>query len=168
MLVHYFQRVAPLILAAAAIPAWAHPGVQLGSVSPQYRPTAGSQYPEPVSMQSYDFEVQPETGRARVVIWYTYPNQPTYGLDGGPGPEPTKAQIPGLRYDQATQSVVYEQDGKRTVCAQVREEQTLFWKTLRAEPTGACFVQAEHSVNKVDTGWNILNIPSLDTFFELR
>jgi hypothetical protein len=44
-------------------------------VSPAYFPTAGNEAPQPAAMRSFSFEVEPETGRARVVVEYTYPDQ---------------------------------------------------------------------------------------------
>src|SRR5262245_56963389 len=88
-------------VAVAVAPAsWGNQETRIGSVPPQYTPTAGTEEPEPVSVQNYSFEVQPDTGRARVVVEYTYPDQAALGREGGIGPLPTKAQLPGLRYDR--------------------------------------------------------------------
>ena len=35
--------------------------------------------PERVSMEDFRFEVNKETGRARVVVDYTYPDMPAFG-----------------------------------------------------------------------------------------
>src|SRR5262249_34953340 len=48
----------------------------------------------PVSVQSYSFEVQPETGQVRVAVEYTYPDPLAFGQEGGIGPLPAKASFP--------------------------------------------------------------------------
>lgn len=160
------------IAAAIGSSSWAatgaETGVRIASVAPEYRPTAGPEIPEPVSMQAYSFEVQPATGRARVVIDYTYPDQAVFGSDGGAGPEPTMAQIPGLKYDAAAKAVVYDADGKRTVCATVHNRTFLFWKGLDVVPTGACAVTSRLIEHEADNGWSISRSPTVDTFLEVR
>ena len=156
--------IAPLTLAATG----AETGVRIASVAPEYRPTAGSEMPEPVSVQRYSFEVEPATGRARIVIDYTYPDQPAFGIDGGAGPEPTMAQIPGLKYDAAAKAVVYDSAGKRTVCAMVRGRKVLFAKSLAVIPTGACTVTSRLVEHVADNAWSTSRVPRVDTFFEVR
>ena len=62
------------------------------------QPTTGSELPEPVSMAGFSFQINQRTGRARIVVEYTYPDQPIFGIDGGAGPKPTYIQLPGLTY----------------------------------------------------------------------
>ena len=164
----YFVPLAVAVIAGMAAPSWAESQVKIASVAPEYRPTAGPEMPEPVSMQSYSFEVEPQTGRARVVIDYTYPDQAAYGMDGGAGPEPTMAQLPGLRYDAAAKAVVYETGGKSTVCATVRDQKSFFRKSLAVTPTGACAVTSRLVEHMADNGWSISHFPTVDTFFEAR
>jgi hypothetical protein len=123
---------------------------------------------EPVSMQRYSFEVEPATGRARIVIDYNYPDKAAFGLDGGAGPEPTMAQIPGLKYDAAAKAVVYDTGGKRTVCATVRNRTFLFRKNLDVIPTGACAVTSRLVEHLTDNGWSIGRVPTVDSFLEVR
>ena len=166
-----FPRVVPLavaIVAGMAAPSWAESQVKIASVAPEYRPTAGPGMPEPVSMQRYSFEVEPQTGRARVVIDYTYPDQAAFGMDGGAGPEPTLAQLPGLKYDAAAKTVIYETDGKRTVCATVRDRKSLLRRGLAVTLTGACAVTSRLVEHMEDNGWSISQFPTVDTFFEVR
>jgi hypothetical protein len=165
------QLVIPVAVgmaAAIAPPARAETGMKIASVPPEYRPTAGPEMPEPVSMQRYSFEVEPATGRARIVIDYTYPDQAAFGLDGGAGPEPTMAQIPGLKYDAAAKAVVYDTAGKRTVCAMVRDRNFLFRKDLAVTATGACTVTSRLVEHVADNSWSISRVPTVDTFFEVR
>ena len=42
--------------------------LKIASVPPEYTPTAGPGLPKPVCMQSFYFEVEKETGRARVLV----------------------------------------------------------------------------------------------------
>jgi hypothetical protein len=163
-----FVPFAVVVFVGMAAPSWAESQVKIASVAPEYRPTAGAEMPEPVSMQSYSFEVEPETGRARVVIDYTYPDQAAFGLDGGIGPEQTMAQIPGLKYDASSKAVVYDTGGKRTVCAMVRDRKFLFRKSLAVTPTGTCAVTSRLDDHVEDTGWSLRHHPSVDTFFEVR
>jgi hypothetical protein len=163
-----FVPFAVVMIAGMAAPSGAESQVKIASVAPEYRPTAGPEVPEPVSMQSYSFEVEPETGRARVVIDYTYPDQAAFGMDGGAGPDPTLAQLPGLKYDAAAKAVVYETGGKRTVCAMVRDRKFLFRRSLAVTPTGACAVIARLDEQVADNGWSIRRYPAIDTFFEVR
>jgi len=159
--------VALFMAATLAIPMSAETKMKIASVGPQYTPKAGSQLPEPVSMRGYFFEVEKETGRARVVIDYTYPNQAAYGFDGGAGPQPTMAQIPGLRYDPASKAVLYDAAGRSVVCATVRDQKVLFWSRSSIVPTGACKINSQPMDQVADTGWNIRRFRTIDTFFEV-
>jgi len=156
-----------LIVTTLAIPMLAETKMKIASVGPQYTPKAGSQLPEPVSMRGYFFEVEKETGRARVVIDYTYPNQAAYGFDGGAGPQPTMAQIPGLRYDAASKAVRYDTEGRSVVCATVRDHRILFWSRSSIVPTGACKISSQPMDQADDTGWSIRRFRTIDTFFEV-
>jgi hypothetical protein len=164
-------RNATIIAAAAAstvISAGAMTKVKLDSISPDYRPTAGVEMPEPVSMQGFTFEVSKETQRARVVVDYTYPDQVAFGADGGHGPEPTIVQVPGLKYDPESNAVVYDTGGAKTVCATVHQRKFLFWKTVSVAPTGSCVVTSALTDHTRDNGWSISHIRTIDTYLEVR
>jgi len=164
----HYLTFAAAIAAGLAAPTWAESQVKIASVAPEYRPSTGPEMPEPVSMQSYSFEVQPQTGRARIVIDYTYPDQPNFGMGGGAGPQPTMAQLPGLKYDASAKAVVYETGGGRTVCATVRDHKSFFRRELAVTPTGACDVISRLVEHNEDNGWSISKIATVDTFFEVR
>jgi len=171
MFAQQFPRFVPfvvVVIAGMAAPSWAESQIRIASVAPEYRPTAGPEMPEPVSMQSYSFQVEPLTRRARVVIDYTYPDQAAFGMDGGAAPQPTMAQLPGLKYDATSKTVVYEAGGKRTVCATVRDHKSFFRKSLAVRPTGACAVTSRLVEHMADNGWSISQFPTVDTFFEVR
>src|SRR5262245_3919694 len=99
------------LMLALPAPAPASTRMKIDTVPPEYTPTAGAELPEPVSMETFYFEVNKEMSRARVVVEYTYPDEPVYGLDGGLGPRPTFAQLPGLTYDPSAHAVVYDEGG---------------------------------------------------------
>src|SRR6185295_9622806 len=93
---------------ALSLPAVAATNIRLGSVPSEYTPTAGPSLPEPVSMVDFRFEINIQTGRTRVVVDYSYPDGAIYGSDGGSGPQPTMAQLPGLQYDPSVNAVIYD------------------------------------------------------------
>jgi len=117
-------------------------------------------------MQSFSFEVEKETGRAKVVVEYTYPDQAVFGLDGGLGPGPTLTQISGLSYDRAAHVIAYDAHGKRVTCATVSNHKLLFWRHVSVRPTGACTVSSQLTSYAEDSGWSIHRFRALDTFFE--
>src|SRR5262249_27624788 len=155
-----------VLILAAAIPSLGRSQIKLASVPSEYIPIAASELPEPVSMPSFSFEVNEKTGRARIFVEYTYPDQPTFGIDGGAGPKPTYVQLPGLTYDQNTQTVVYESGNARIICANIRKGRLLFWQRTIMEPTGACVVSARVVDHAEDEGWTIRRFRALDTFFD--
>ena len=145
-----------------------HTKFKVDAVPSQYTPTAGAEYPEPVSMAEYRFEVNVETNRARVVIDYTYPDQQIFASDGGTGPRPTKAQIPGLEYDPDSKAVVYRADGGTTVCGNLETRKGFFRTKTVIKPSGSCVITSELVQTSVDDGFNIRRFRVLETYFELR
>ncbi len=162
----FTARILPLLLVTVwAVPASAVTKTRIASVGLEYKPTAGPQIPEPVFMRGFAFEIERETGQARVVIDYTYPSQPAYGFDGGAGPAPTMAQIPGLRYDAGSRSILYEDSGRSVVCATVTDRKVFFWNRTAIVLTGACRVSSEPIYRPA--AWNVPQSRTLDTFFEV-
>ncbi len=142
--------------------------VKIDSVPDEYMPTTMTAL-QPVSMQDFHFEVEPETLRARIVVDYTYPNENMLGPDDSKGgPPETKAELPGLTYDTTNHAIVYEANGNRTVCAQADEHKGLFGKHFTIKNTGACTVTAKEANQAVDDGWKIHHGRALDTYFEVR
>jgi hypothetical protein len=124
---------------------------------------------EPVSMRDFHFEVDEETARARVVVEYTYPDELVYGPDdAGRGPRPTVVQITGLHYPPLTGTVMYEGDGKRTVCASVVERKGIFGRRFSTRNTGSCIVTSEDAEHREDDGWSIRQYRAIDTYFEVH
>ncbi len=160
---------APILAAALTISSWASdPGVKIASVPAEFTPAADTQLRDPVSVQRFSFEVERETGRARIVVDYMYPDRSTQLIGDGSGPRPTIAQIPGLKYDVAAGTVVYEEGEKKVICAEVRDRRFLFWKRVDVEPTGACVVTSRVTHRSDNDGWSIRQVPTLDTYLELR
>jgi hypothetical protein len=158
-----------LALLAAATQASANTVAKIDSIPYEYTLVNSITNREPVSVSSYHFEVEPETGRARVVVEYTYPDQMMYGGDDPlRGPQPSFTQIPGLRYDPAAHAVIYDEGGTKAVCANVTERRSLFGQHRRVTNTGECSVTAVPSIHTVDTGWALIRVRALDTFLEVR
>ena len=154
---------------ALPISASANSVVKIDTVAAEYEPINSPTNREPVSLSSFHFEINEETGRARVVADYTYPDLLIYGPnDPTRGPQSTIAQIPGLSYDGATHQIVYDANGARTVCATVEQRRGLFGQRTKIKNTGACFVTARVSEHAEDDGWNIHRFRAIDTYFEVR
>lgn len=160
--------IAATLAASTAISADCATRVKLDSISPEYPPTAGVEMPEPVSMQSFAFEINKQTQRARIVVDYTYPDQLAFGAEGGRGPEPTIVQLPGLKYDSESNAVVYDTDGRKTVCATVRQRKFLFWKSVSVAATGSCVVTSALTDHTDDNGWSISHVRTIDTYLEIH
>jgi hypothetical protein len=160
---------AVLVATALAVPAFADSRVKIDTVPSEYAPINSPTNREPVSMAGYHFEVNEETGRARVVVDYTYPDELIYGPnDDAGGPQSTFAQLPGLKYDAAAHEVVYDSHGTRDVCATVHERRGLFGRHLTVKSTGACTVFAVVANHAEDDGWSIHRFRALDAYFEAR
>ena len=157
-----------LMISKMAIASPVFTRIKLDTVPDIYRPTDTSMK-EPVYMQDFRFEVNQETIRARIVVDYTYPDQMIFGRDDDEGgPQPTIIQIPGLKYLPKAQTVVYEANGKQTVCARVEERRGLFGRHLHIRKTGLCTVTSEHAKHAEDDGWEIKRFTAIDTYFEGR
>ena len=165
---HSFS-VAALAALALAIPVSANSRIKIDTVPSEYAPINSPANREPVSMSSYHFEVNEETGRARVVVDYTYPDQMIYGPnDDAGGPRPTIVQLPGLTYDATAHAVVYDSKGTNAVCATVNEKPGLFGHHLKVKNTGACTVTTVVADHAEDTGWDIHRFRAIDTYFEVH
>ncbi len=142
--------------------------IKIATVPDEYMPTNVTMR-EPVSLQEFHFEVNTETKRARVFVGYTYPDEVINDRDDdNGGPAPTVEQIPGLDYDAAAHEVVYQANGRRTVCADVQEHKGFFGEHLKIKNTGACTVTAQDVKHAEDDGWAIQRFRAIDTYFEVR
>lgn len=154
---------------ALGVPVFASSRIKIDTVPSDYTPINSPTSREPVSMSSYHFEVNEETGRARLVVEYTYPDQLIYGRDDDAlGPPSTIVQLPGLTYDAAARAVVYESNGARDVCATVDVRDGLFGHRLKVKNTGDCVVSAVVANHAEDDGWSIHHFQALDTYLEVH
>lgn len=120
---------------------------------------------QPVSIQTFRFEVDPPTHRVRIVVDYTYPNENMLGKDDSQGgPQHTTAEVPGLGYDAESHTIVYQTNGTRTVCAQGEEH----GKHIKVKNTGACTITAQEANHTQDDGWKVHPGNMLDTYFEVH
>jgi hypothetical protein len=142
--------------------------IRIDAVPSEYTPTAGPEYPEPVSMADYTFQVNTETKRVRIVVRYTYLDQQIFASDGGVGPRPTKAQIPGLKYDSESKTVIYRANGRTTSCGNLETRKTLLRTRQVVKPTGQCVISSELTDSFVDDGFRIHRFRLLETYFEVR
>ena len=142
--------------------------IKIATVPDEYTPTS-TPTRQPVSMEDFRFEVNQETARARVVVNYTYADQNIYRPnDDNGGPEPTIAQIPGLKYLPQSHAVVYEAAGKQTICADVQQKKGLLGARIHIKSTGLCTVIAERAKHADDDGWQIRRFTAIDTYFEVH
>ena len=165
----HFIIITVFVAMSSAIPVSANSRIKIDTVPSEYAPINSPTNREPVSLSSYHFEVEPETGRARVVVEYTYPDQMTFGPDDDSGgPAPTIVQLPGLRYDAGAHAVVYDSNGTKSLCATVDDRSSLFGHHLKVKNTGACTVSVVAASHTEDTGWNLRRFRALDTYLEIR
>jgi len=142
--------------------------IKIDTVPDRYMPTNHT-VAEPVSIQGFHFDVNEQTVRARVVVEYTYPDEIVYEKDDDQrGPRSAVARIPGLKYDPASHAVVYEDHGKRAVCAYVKESTGMLRHHLRVENTGSCVVTTAVAKHAVDDGWDVHHSTGIDTYFEVH
>ena len=143
--------------------------IKIDAVPLEYTPMNSPTNHEPVSLSGFHFEINQGTGRARVVADYTYTDQMIYGPnDDARGPRSTIAQIPGLTYDAATHTVVYDSNDRKTVCATVREKSGLLGRHVEIKNTGACTVSTEPAEHAEDDGWSIRRFRTLDIYLNVR
>jgi len=162
------SAVLVLVLSGMAAGGTAPMRIKIATVPDEYTPTS-TLTREPVSMEDFRFEVNPETARARVVVNYTYADQNIYGPDDdNGGPVPTIVQIPGLKYLPQAHAVIYEAAGKQTVCADVQQRKGLLGVRLHVKNTGLCTVIAERAKHAEDDGWEIRRFTAIDTYFEVH
>ncbi|HEY1801248.1 MAG TPA: TolC family protein [Terriglobales bacterium] len=139
--------------------------IQIDSVPDEYM-SSNMSVSQPVSLQTFRFEVNSQTRRVRIVVNYTYPNENMLSKgDSRGGPQRTIAKVPGLEYDAESHTIVYQAQSARTVCAQVEEHNDNYIKVTN---TGACTVIAKDANHAEDDGWKIQHSHALDTYFEIQ
>jgi hypothetical protein len=157
-----------LFILLLAVPVCAGTKVKIATVPDEFTPYAGAGLPQPVSMSGYYFEVNKETGRARVVVQYTYRDQAVLEGYDAHQPDPTYAQIAGLVYDPSAHAVLYAHDGQKTICATVEERRTRGVANPKVKATGSCTITAARAEHIQDDGWKARRIRVIDVYFEVR
>lgn len=76
-----------------------------------------------------------------------------------------RAIVPGLRYDNLSKSVVFENDGKRVVCATVNEIGWWLFKQNQVTSTGQCELSHRYIKSPVDNGFTIDHIEHFEVHF---
>jgi hypothetical protein len=132
--------------APAANPAKASGAVKIDKIAARYE------------LQSFSFEVNPETGGAEIRLEYDYPLARIAGDDTDEAPGPKLAAVPGLTYDPSARAIVYDDGATRTTCA------TASGVSLRMKRTGACIVATRRAGNNESGSRS----NTLDTWFEVR
>jgi hypothetical protein len=132
--------------APAASPVKAAGAVKIDNIAARYE------------LQSFSFEVSPETGSAEIRLEYDYPLARIAGNDTERAPETKVVTIPGLSYDESAHAVVFDDGATRTTCATESRHK------LHMKRTGACIV-ATHRAGNDESG---SGLNSLDTWFEVR
>lgn len=116
----------------------------------------------PISAQeaskSKRFGINPELGRAWVEI-DIYRDQPE-------STDTHRVAVPGLSYDKEAAQVVYSEEGKSVVCANVREVGSFIFKHQRIEPTGDCELTRKYVKVPVDDGFGIDVIEHFEVHFK--
>ena len=120
------------------------------------------------ALQDFSFELSPGTGVAGIRLEYSYPASWLQGDDSDRGPGSTVARLPGLSYDAAAHTIVYDDGATRTTCATQVDHRAGFWKTVHMKPTGACKVTARVTHHAESNGWSTNQYNTLDAYFEVR
>jgi hypothetical protein len=139
----FYLAVATAVAAPSVGPANAATAVRIDTVADRYE------------LQSFSFEVSPETGKAEIRLQYDYPLARIAGNDSEQAPDPKVTALPGLRYDEAVHAIVYDDGATHTTCATASRD------NLHMRRTGACFV----FTRRAGAG-GVSN--TLDTWFEVR
>ena len=108
--------------------------------------------------KSKTFGINPELGRAWVEInVYHDPTELN---------ETYRVPVPGLSYDKASSQVVYDAEGKKVICANVRESGSWIFKTERVEPTGDCELTRKYVKVPIDDGFAVDVIEHFEVHFK--
>jgi hypothetical protein len=162
---------ATLLTLSFVLPMLAAPNtrIKIDTVPSEYIPVNSPTNREPVLLSSFHFEVNQETGRARLVVEYTYPDQLIYGADDPTrGPASTIVQLPKLTYDSGAHTVTYDSNGRKVACATVSEKRGFFGRHLDVKNTGSCTVSTELAQHAEDDGWGIHRFRAIDTYLNIR
>lgn len=108
--------------------------------------------------KSKSFAINPELGRAWVEVDFYYALSETS--------DHYRIAVPGLRYDKARSEVVFENDGKRVICANVVQKGWGIFKHDQVEATGACELTHRYIRVPVDNGFTIEHVEQFEVNFK--
>jgi hypothetical protein len=105
-----------------------------------------------LSIDSVQYELNPELGRARVDVELY--SEKLFSAEDSSAYYEADYTVTGLAYDTRAAQVMFTgRDGSRTVCANVTEKHTLFGDKLVAVPTGNCSVKVVEATQTNDDGF---------------
>lgn len=123
---------------------------------------AGPIFKAPISAseasKSKRFGINPELGRAWVEIDVYFALSETY--------ESYRAAVPGLSFDKRSSQVVYDAEGEKVVCAEVRETGRWIFKSQRIEPTGNCELTRKYVKVPIDNGFTVNVVEHFEVHFQ--
>lgn len=108
--------------------------------------------------KSKRFAINPELGRAwvEIEVWHNFSENTEFH----------RVQIPGLSYKQDTAQVVFAQDEKTVVCAEVETGGFWIFKHERIKPTGDCELTRKYVKVPVDDGFSVDVIEHFEVHFK--
>lgn len=122
---------------------------------------AGPIFKAPISAaeasKSKRFGINPELGRAWVEIDVFFALSETY--------ESYRAAVPGLSFDKSSGQVVYDAEGEKVICAEVRETGSWIFKSQRIEATGNCELTRRYVKVPIDNGFTVNVIEHFEVHF---
>lgn len=107
--------------------------------------------------KSKSFVINPELGRAWVEVDFYYPHSESS--------DHYRIAVPGLSYDTAKAEVIFQEDGRRVVCATVAEKGWWIFKHDQVKATGACELSHRYVKIPVDNGFTIEHVEQFEVHF---
>lgn len=108
--------------------------------------------------KSKRFAINPELGRAwvEIEVWHNFSETTEFH----------RVQIPGLSYSKDTAQVVFTEDDKTVVCAEVESGGFWIFKHERINPTGDCELTRKYVKVPVDDGFSVDVIEHFEVHFK--
>ncbi|MBX9768879.1 MAG: hypothetical protein K2X47_16520 [Bdellovibrionales bacterium] len=162
MKVQFQMTIAAILLTLSNVAA--AETVLVETVNGEYVPNY-SNYTQEVRLQSFDYEVNAEMGRARLNLNYA---GSTY-LEDDLGPGSSAVMIAGLTFDKETSQIRYkDSSGKITVCADVKFTKGIFGSRTKIKKTASCFLTTEMKDQSSDDGWKVSTKKTLAVYFNTK
>ena len=152
-----------LLALALPMPASANFSVPTDAVPSEYTPIDSLRVAESLSISSFNFEANPETRRARVVVEHTYPDSLIYiTRNRSRGPHSNVAQHRDLWYSPADNEIVNSSNGSKTAGVKAADRTGLCGHHEKIIYTGARSVTARVENPADCDGWDIRRFCTLD------